>query len=123
MTPPASRSGGYNTGRTFQALLRAPTDGLARALHINGKDRGGRPGFITSHARAGGLVLGTVASFIAYGKMPRATFMVRHPVKTVKMVRMRRNLRRALTSRRVALGMGAAAMAIPVGLWIGRKLG
>jgi len=68
-------------------------------------------------------VLGTIASFVAYGKKPGAMFMLRHPVKTVKMARMRRNLRRIMGSRRVALGMGAAAMAIPVGIWIGRKLG
>lgn len=45
----------------------------------------------------------TVAKLFAYRKAPAATFVALHPLKTIKL-------------------LGSGAVALPVGIWLGRKL-
>ena len=49
-------------------------------------------------------MLGTIAKLWAYRKAPAATFVALHPVRTIKL-------------------LGSGLVALPVGIWIGRKLG
>lgn len=58
----------------------------------------------------------------SYAKAPGAMFTMRHPVKAIRMMRARRAMRHAFAPRRVAMGLGAAALAVPFGLWVGRRL-
>lgn len=68
-------------------------------------------------------MLGAVATMVGYARKPKPTFFLRHPVRAVRIMRFRHGVREAFTPRRVALGLGAAAVAVPVGMWLGRKLG
>lgn len=64
-----------------------------------------------------------VKSLVRYTKRPKTTFFLRHPVKAIRVARVRHDLKEAFQPRRVAIGLGAAALAVPIGLWIGRKFG
>jgi hypothetical protein len=62
-------------------------------------------------------MFGKLAKTIAYVRAPRATFVLRHPVKAVKAYRLRRKLMK-VTGPRIALG--AAVLAVPVGIAVAR---
>jgi hypothetical protein len=64
-----------------------------------------------------------VKTLVRYTKKPRTTFFLKHPIKAIRVARMRHDLKEAFQPRRVAIGLGAAAVAVPLGLWIGRKFG
>lgn len=64
-----------------------------------------------------------VKSLARYTKRPKTTFYLRHPIKAVRVARVRHDLKEAFQPKRVAIGLGAAALAVPLGLWIGRKFG
>lgn len=64
-----------------------------------------------------------VKTLVSYVKRPKTTFVLRHPVRAIRAARVRHDLKEAFQPRRVALGIGAAALAVPLGLWIGRKFG
>jgi hypothetical protein len=49
---------------------------------------------------------------IGYVKAPKATFVLRHPVKGTAAL-----LAAKTTSRNTKMGLGAAALALPVGVW------
>ena len=66
-------------------------------------------------------MIGTALKLIAYSKAPRATFTLRHPVKAVRLKKMTWDMRHAYAPRIAALG--AAALAVPIGLWIGGRNG
>jgi hypothetical protein len=68
-------------------------------------------------------MLSGVKTLVRYSKRPKTTFFLRHPVKAIRVARVRHDLKEAFQPRRVAIGLGAAALAVPLGLWIGRKLG
>jgi hypothetical protein len=55
----------------------------------------------------------------AYSKAPRATFAVLHPGKALRVKKFGWDLRHAAAPRVTALG--AAAIALPLGLWLGRR--
>ncbi len=57
----------------------------------------------------------------AYAKAPRTTFMVGHPVKSARLAKMRWDMRHALAPRFAAVG--AVALALPLGLALGRAMG
>jgi hypothetical protein len=63
-------------------------------------------------------MLGRIAKFVGYTKAPKATYMLRHPVKGAIALRAsRRGLNRA------AVGAGAAALALPLGWWLLKRRG
>ncbi|HEX6938285.1 MAG TPA: hypothetical protein VF158_02655 [Longimicrobiales bacterium] len=68
-------------------------------------------------------MFGAVVNAIGYARKPRAGFIVKHPLRAVRILRFRHGVKEAFTPRRIALGLGAATVAVPLGLWIGRKLG
>lgn len=66
-------------------------------------------------------MIGTALKLIAYSKAPRTTFTMRHPVKAIRLKKMTWDMRHAYAPRIAAVG--AAALAIPVGLWLGGRNG
>ena len=66
-------------------------------------------------------MIGTLFKAIAYSKAPRATFSVLHPGKAVRFRKFQWDMRHAYAPRVTALG--AAALALPIGLWLGRRKG
>ena len=65
-------------------------------------------------------MLGMIASLYSYRTAPKATFFLKHPGKAIQA---RRTWSRLTgdTARNIALGVGAAAVAVPLGLWLGSK--
>jgi hypothetical protein len=57
----------------------------------------------------------------AYAKAPKTTFAVLHPKKAVKLGKFRWDMKHAPAPRVSALG--AAALALPLGIWLGRRGG
>jgi hypothetical protein len=68
-------------------------------------------------------MFGGVKRLARYSRRPKTTFFLRHPVKAIRIAKMRHDVKEAFQPKRVAIGLGAAALAVPVGLWIGRKFG
>jgi hypothetical protein len=66
-------------------------------------------------------MIGTIARMYMYTKAPKATFGIMHPVRSARLVKTKWDLRHAYAPRIAAVG--AAAVALPVGLLIGRMLG
>ena len=64
-------------------------------------------------------MIGTLFKAIAYSKAPRTTFTMLHPGKAVRFRKFQWDMRHAYAPRVTALS--AAALALPVGLWLGRK--
>lgn len=64
-------------------------------------------------------MIGTLLKVFAYSKAPRTTFTMLHPTKAVLFRKFQWDLRHAYAPRVTALG--AAALALPVGLWLGRR--
>ena len=65
-------------------------------------------------------MIGTLLRVFAYSKAPRTTFTMLHPTKAVLFRKFQWDMRHAYAPRVTALG--AAALALPVGLWLGRRL-
>jgi hypothetical protein len=63
-------------------------------------------------------MLGTLIKLAAYSKAPKTTFAVTHPKKAARLTKMRWDMKHALAPRFAALG--AVAVALPLGLMIGR---
>lgn len=63
----------------------------------------------------------TLLKVVAYSKAPRTTFAVLHPGKAVRMKKFSWDMRHAPAPRVSALG--AAAVALPLGMLIGRLRG
>lgn len=59
-----------------------------------------------------------MAKMFAYSKAPRTTFALMHPRQSARLAKTRWDLRHAYAPRLTALG--AAALALPVGILIGR---
>ena len=68
-------------------------------------------------------VFGAVVNAVGYARKPKATFVMRHPVRAVRIMKFRRGVKHAFTPRRIALGIGATAVAMPLGYWPGRRMG
>lgn len=68
-------------------------------------------------------MFGAVVNAVGYARKPKATFVMRHPVRTFRIMKFRREMKHAFTPRRIALGIGAAAVAVPLGYWLGRRMG
>lgn len=66
-------------------------------------------------------MLGTLATLVAYQRQPKALFVMKHPVRTVQLMKLRHDVKERLTAPSLAAGLGAAALAIPVGIWLGRQ--
>lgn len=64
-------------------------------------------------------MIGTIFKAIAYSKAPRTTFAMLHPGKAVRYRKFQWDMKNAYAPRVSALG--AAALALPLGLWLGRK--
>jgi hypothetical protein len=61
----------------------------------------------------------SLAKMVAYNKAPRTTFAVLHPKDALKLRRLRRDMTTSPAPRIAAIG--AAALALPIGLWLGRR--
>lgn len=68
-------------------------------------------------------MLDGVKDLVRYARGPKTTYFFTHPVKAIKIAKTRHDLKEAFQPRRLAIGLGAAALAVPLGLWIGRKFG
>ncbi len=66
-------------------------------------------------------MLGEIATMAGYVKAPRTTYVVRHPVKAMRMARVRRDIGDMVTPMRLGVGIGVL-VAIPLGIWIGRRI-
>lgn len=64
-------------------------------------------------------MIGAIFKAIAYSKAPRTTFAMLHPGKAVRYRKFQWDMKNAYAPRVSALG--AAALALPLGLWLGRK--
>ena len=64
-------------------------------------------------------MIGTLLKVFAYSKAPRTTFTMLHPTKAVLFRKFQWDMRHAYAPRVTALGV--AALALPVGLWLGRR--
>jgi hypothetical protein len=60
-------------------------------------------------------MIGRIAKLVGYTKAPKATFVLRHPIKGTKAFLAARGVKGLVTGR-TGLVLGAAA-AVPVGLW------
>jgi hypothetical protein len=63
-------------------------------------------------------MVGSLIKMFAYSRAPRATFALAHPKDTLRLMRFRRELRGSPVPRAAALG--AAALALPLGMMLGR---
>lgn len=68
-------------------------------------------------------MLGTLATLVAYRRQPKALFMMKHPIRTVQLMKLRHEMKEIVTAQRIAAGVGAALLAVPLGIWLGRQLG
>lgn len=66
-------------------------------------------------------MLGAIATVVAYTRKPKPTYVLRHPVQAVRIMKFRHDVREAFTPGRIAVGLGVAALAVPLGLWLGRR--
>ena len=64
-------------------------------------------------------MIGTLLKAVAYSKAPRTTFTVLHPARAVQFRKLKWDMRHAPAPRLTAVG--AAALALPIGLWLGRR--
>jgi hypothetical protein len=65
------------------------------------------------------LMIRSLAKMVAYNKAPRTTFAVMHPKQAMRLRKFRKDLMHSTATRVAAIG--AAALALPLGLWIGRR--
>lgn len=65
-------------------------------------------------------MIGRIATAVGYSKAPKATYVMRHPVKGTKAFLAARGAKGLVTGR-TGLVLGAVA-AVPVGLWAVSKL-
>ena len=64
-------------------------------------------------------MIGAIIKAAAYSKAPRATFAVLHPRRAVLLKKFGWDMRHAHAPRVTAVG--AAVLALPIGLWLGRR--
>lgn len=61
----------------------------------------------------------SLAKMVAYNKAPRTTFAVMHPKQALKLRKFRKDMTQSTAPRIAAIG--AAALALPLGMWLGRR--
>lgn len=59
-----------------------------------------------------------LATLVGYKKAPKATFMLRHPVKGYHALAAAKGLPGGSGTRRATLSLGAAAVVVPLGIWL-----
>jgi hypothetical protein len=64
------------------------------------------------------MMIGSLVKMVAYHKAPRTTFALSHPRGALRLRRIRNELRRSPVPRAAAIG--AAAVALPLGIALGR---
>ncbi|HEX7051635.1 MAG TPA: hypothetical protein VF188_15630 [Longimicrobiales bacterium] len=67
-------------------------------------------------------MIGAIATLVGYTRKPKATFFLKHPVKAIRIKKFQHDVKDTITSQRFILGISAAAVALPLGFWLGRKL-
>lgn len=67
------------------------------------------------------LMIGKIANLVGYTKAPKATYVLKHPVKGTKALLAAKGAK-SLVRGRTGLALGALA-AIPVGVWAATQLG
>lgn len=66
-------------------------------------------------------MLGTLVKMLSYTQAPKAMFAVRHPGPALKLKALPYEMKHGYAPRLVA--MGTAAVVLPLGMWIGRRMG
>ena len=66
-------------------------------------------------------MLGNLARITTFARAPKKTYVMRHPIRSVRMMKRRQAIRHAVTDPR-AFALMEAVAAVPVGIWLGRKL-
>lgn len=64
-------------------------------------------------------MIGSIARMYAYSKAPKTTFALRHPRTAIRLGKAKWDMKHAFAPRVAALG--AAAVALPIGLWLGSR--
>jgi hypothetical protein len=57
-------------------------------------------------------MIGTIATLVGYRKAPKATYVLKHPIKGTAAFMAAKKI-----SPSTAVGIGAAVVAVPLGLW------
>jgi hypothetical protein len=65
-------------------------------------------------------MIGRIATLIGYSKAPKATYVLKHPVKGTKLFLAARGAKGLVTGR-TGMVLGAMA-AVPVGLWAASRM-
>lgn len=65
-------------------------------------------------------MIGRIATLVGYSKAPKATFVLKHPVKGTRMFLAARGAKGLVTGR-TGLVLGAMA-ALPLGMWAASRL-
>jgi hypothetical protein len=66
-------------------------------------------------------MIGRIATWVGYSKAPKATYVLKHPVKGTKMFLAAKGAKGLVTGR-TGLVLGAIA-AVPVGIWAASRMG
>lgn len=66
-------------------------------------------------------MIGRIATLVGYSKAPKATFVLKHPIKGTKMFLAARGAKGLVTGR-TGLVLGAMA-ALPLGMWAASRMG
>jgi hypothetical protein len=77
-------------------------------------------GVLASSFEQEGFMIGSMTQLYAYSRWPKTTFAVTHPKTTLRLAKMRWDLRHAFAPRVAAVT--AALVAVPFGYAIGRAL-
>jgi hypothetical protein len=64
-------------------------------------------------------MIGAIIKAAAYSRAPKTTFAVLNPRKAVRLKKFGWDMKHAYAPRVTAIG--AAAIALPIGLWLGRR--
>jgi len=68
-------------------------------------------------------MLDAITNVTDYATKPTPMFYMRHPVRAMRVRRFRNDVKNTITSPRLILGVAAALIAIPLGVWLGRRFG
>ncbi len=66
-------------------------------------------------------MLGRLASFRPRVRASRTTLVFRDPVRAIRIVPRGHTATRIFAAERWALGLGAAILMLPLGIWLGRR--
>ncbi|HEY8468566.1 MAG TPA: hypothetical protein VIL18_02935 [Longimicrobiales bacterium] len=66
-------------------------------------------------------MLGRLASFRPRVRASKTTLVFRAPVRAIRIVQRRQTATHIPVAERLAVGLGAAILMLPLGVWLGRR--